>query len=197
MVRGGGGEEEESRVWVLLTYSIGIHIHTHILTYNTSLYIRERRRRIQGARQDPHTDYVIFSLSRREESCKDKLFACLLVCPYFTDWSKRKVKTNATILHKTWPKVIGGQELKSEVSFLQFFWGSIFYTKDHFFLKKIIFYKVWPQVIGGGNSESAVSLINYELVINCSLSRREESSKHKLSAWLLACVSALHWLVRE
>jgi hypothetical protein len=30
-----------------------------------------------------------------------------------------------------------------------------------------------------------------------SLSRREESSKHKLSDCLLACVSALYWLVQK
>ena len=33
--------------------------------------------------------------------------------------------------------------------------------------------------------------------VTCSLSRREESSKHKLSDCLLACVSALHWLAWE
>ncbi len=31
-----------------------------------------------------------YSLSRREESRKHKLFACLLVCPHFTDWSKEQ-----------------------------------------------------------------------------------------------------------
>jgi len=30
-----------------------------------------------------------------------------------------------------------------------------------------------------------------------SLSRREESSKHKLSDWLIDCMSALQWLVEE
>ncbi len=34
-----------------------------------------------------------YSLSRRKESSKNKLFACLLVCPHFTDWSKNNVKT--------------------------------------------------------------------------------------------------------
>ena len=62
MGRGGGGEEGRGRVWMLLGYSIGIHTHT--LTYNTSLYIRERQRRIQRARQDPHTDYAILKLHR-------------------------------------------------------------------------------------------------------------------------------------
>ena len=42
-----------------------------------------------------------YSLSRREESCKHKLSDCLLVCPHFTDWSKKNVITNGTILHKT------------------------------------------------------------------------------------------------
>ncbi len=42
-----------------------------------------------------------YSLSRREESYNHKLSACLLVCPHFTDWSKKKVKTNGTILHRT------------------------------------------------------------------------------------------------
>ncbi len=31
----------------------------------------------------------IFSFSsRREESSKNKLFVCLIVCPHFSDWSK-------------------------------------------------------------------------------------------------------------
>jgi hypothetical protein len=98
------------------------------------------------------------------------------------------------IFYKVYPKVTRREELESEVSFLQFFWRSIFYTKDRFFLlKKIIFYKVWPKLIEDEELESAVSLINYELVIDYSLSRRKESRKHKLSAY----VSALHWLVRK
>ncbi len=29
------------------------------------------------------------------------LLDCLLVCPHFTDWSKKNVKINGAILHKT------------------------------------------------------------------------------------------------
>ncbi len=31
-----------------------------------------------------------YSLSRREQSSKNKLLACLLICPHSTDWSKQQ-----------------------------------------------------------------------------------------------------------
>jgi hypothetical protein len=36
------------------------------------------------------------SLSRGEESCKNKLFAYLLVCPHFTDWSDLNMREHVT-----------------------------------------------------------------------------------------------------
>ena len=63
---------------MLLGYSIGIHTHTHTLTYNRSLYIRERQRRIQRARQDPHTDYAILKLHRHLPDNKTELLPGLL-----------------------------------------------------------------------------------------------------------------------
>ena len=38
-------------------------------------------------------------------------------------------------------RVIGVKESESGVSFLKFFFGSIFYTKDHFFYEKNVGYK--------------------------------------------------------
>jgi hypothetical protein len=38
-------------------------------------------------------------------------------------------------------RIIGVEELESGVSFLKFFLGQFFYTKDHFFYKKNFFYK--------------------------------------------------------
>ncbi len=72
-----------------------------------------RNDKLQDVRNEKNTDvrydityfyYItleLFSLSRREESRKHKLFACLLVCPHFTDWSKKNVKINGAILYKT------------------------------------------------------------------------------------------------
>ncbi len=41
------------------------------------------------------------SLSRREESSKNKLFVCLLVCPHLTDWSKSNVNGEGLFFIKT------------------------------------------------------------------------------------------------
>ena len=38
-------------------------------------------------------------------------------------------------------RVIGVEELESDLSFFKYFFGLIFYTKDHFFTKKYFFYK--------------------------------------------------------
>jgi hypothetical protein len=49
------------------------------------------------------------------------------------------MKTQQYVLGKVWPKVIEDGELESDVSFLKFFSSPFFYTKDHFFYKKIVF----------------------------------------------------------
>jgi hypothetical protein len=54
----------------------------------------------------------VYSLSRREESSKNKLFVCLLVCPHFIDRPEKDVRTEEIIFHKTSPNVIFHPESK-------------------------------------------------------------------------------------
>ena len=73
-----------------------------------------------------------YSLSRREESWENKLSACLLACVSAGSKEHRLV----TIFIRVDRRVIGVKESESSVSFLKFFFGSVFYTKDHFFYEK-------------------------------------------------------------
>jgi hypothetical protein len=82
-----------------------------------------------------------YSLSRREESSKNKLFVWLLAC--VSAGSKKTSKSD--LQKKTYLEVFWCEESESDVSFLVFFYHSFFYTKDHFFYKKNIFYKGWPK----------------------------------------------------
>jgi hypothetical protein len=80
-----------------------------------------------------HDYHFVLFLVEKSLAGINCLFACLLVCPQFTDWSKNNVKTKGITFHKTRPKVIEGEESESEVSFFQY----LFF--NHFFIKKFFF----------------------------------------------------------
>jgi hypothetical protein len=61
-------------------------------------------------------------------------------------------------------KVIGVEELESDVSFSKFFLDRFFYTKDHFFTKKFFFIRVDRRVIGVEELESDGSFIYIYLI---------------------------------
>ncbi len=62
-------------------------------------------------------------------------------------------------------RVIGVEELKSGVSFLKFFSGQFFYTKDHLFYKNFFLIRVDRRVIGVGELESDVRFLKFLRII--------------------------------
>jgi hypothetical protein len=66
---------------------------------------------------------------------------------WLIDWlCVRTGQKNITIVFiRVDRRVIGIEELESDVSFVKFFSDQFFYTKNHFFYKKIFFYKGWPK----------------------------------------------------
>ncbi len=82
-----------------------------------------------------------YSLSRREESCKHKLFACLLVCPQRS--KKHLFWEIPCSSHKGWPKGFRHRGTRMWGQILGIWYGSV--ENRRFSEKPWIFQKGWPK----------------------------------------------------